>query len=108
TTDRLEIARFDGTLGGGSITAQGAIVYRPMIQFDMGATAKGVRLLYPQGLRETMEANLQLTGSTTNALLGGSVNITDLSFTPAFDLDSFIGQFSGSVTPPVTPGIEQN
>ncbi len=108
TTDRLEIAKFDGTLGGGPITAQGAIVYRPEIQFDMGATAKGVRLLYPQGLRETIEANLQLTGSTTNALLGGSVNITDLSFTPAFDLDSFIGQFSGSVTPPVTPGIEQN
>ena len=107
TADRLEITKFDGTIGGGPITAQGAIVYRPKIQFDMGATAKGVRMLYPQGMRESVDANLRLTGSATHAVLGGSVNLTDLSFTPAFDLSTFVDQFSG-VASPVGPGFEQN
>ena len=104
TTDRIEIAKFNGTIGGGAVTARGAIVYRPNIQFDMGATAKGVRMLYPQGVRETVDANLQLTGSTANALLGGSVKVTDLSFTPAFDLNTLVGQFSGEGDAPVEPG----
>ena len=108
TTDRVEIANFAGTAGGGNVTAQGAIVYRPNIQFDMGATAKGVRMLYPQGVRETVNANLRLSGSVKNAILGGSVNVTDLSFTPAFDLDTVVSQFSGGVSVPVEPGLEQD
>jgi translocation and assembly module TamB len=108
TTDRLEISKFDGSIGGGAVTAQGAIVYRPSIQFAMGATAKGVRMLYPQGLRESVDANLRLTGSTAQAQLGGSVNVTDLSFTPAFDLSTFVGQFSSGVAAPAGSGFSQN
>jgi translocation and assembly module TamB len=108
TTDRLEVTKFDGTIGGGPVTAQGSIVYRPQLQFDMGATAKGVRMLYPQGVRESVDANVRLTGSATHALLGGSVNLTDLSFTPAFDLTTFLDQVSGGVSAPVGPGFEQN
>ena len=63
-TDRLEIARFQGTVGGGTLTAQGALVYRPQMQFDLDVTAKGVRMLYPQGVRETLNGNLRLAGTT--------------------------------------------
>jgi translocation and assembly module TamB len=108
TADRLEIMKFDGTIGGGPITAQGAIVYRPNLQFELAATAKGIRMLYPQGMRESVDASLQLTGSATHAVLGGSVNLTDLSFTPAFDLSTFVDQLSGGVASPVGPGFEQN
>jgi translocation and assembly module TamB len=65
-------------------------------------------VLYPQGVRETVNANLRLAGTTDNAVLGGQVNLAELSFTPAFDLNSFIDQFSGSVSPPPTPGLTQN
>ena len=54
-------------------------------------------MLYPQGMRESINANLRFTGTTTNALLGGSVNLADLSFTHGFDLNNFIDQFSGGV-----------
>ena len=64
--------------------------------------------MYPEGVRETVNANLRLAGTTDNAVLGGQVNLADLSFTPAFDLNSFIDQFSGGVSPPPTPGISQN
>ena len=108
TKDRLNITKFQGTVGGGTLTAQGGVAYRPGVQFDLGLAANGVRVLYPQGVRETVNANLRLAGTTDNALLGGQVNLADLSFTPAFDLTSFINQFSGGVSPPATPGLAQN
>ena len=107
-TDRLEIASFHGSVGGGELIAQGAIVYRPQIQFDLGVTAKGVRMLYPQGVRETVNGNLRLAGTTENAVLGGSINLADLSFTPAFDVDSLISGLSGGVSAPVEPGFTEN
>lgn len=107
-TDRVEIASFEGTVGGGTLAAQGAILYRPTMQFDLGVTAKGVRMLYPQGVRETLNGNLRLAGTTESATLGGSVNLAELSFTPAFDLDTVIGSFSEGVSAPVEPGFAQN
>jgi translocation and assembly module TamB len=100
TSDRINISKFEGTVGGGSVTAQGGVAYRPSIQFDLGLAAKSIRILYPQGMRESIDANMRFTGTTDNANLGGSVDIGDLSFTPAFDLSSFIGQFSGVASPP--------
>jgi translocation and assembly module TamB len=108
TTDRLEIAKFDATVGGGDVTAQGAVVYRPKIQFDLGLSAKGARILYPEGVRETAYANLRLTGTTEHAILGGSVNLADMSFTNSFDLSTVVNQFSGGVEVPSQPGIAQN
>ena len=108
TKDRLNITKFQGTVGSGTVTAQGGIAYRPGVQFDLGLAANGVRVLYPQGVRENVNANLRLAGSTDNAVLGGQVKLADLSFTPAFDLNSFIDQFSGGVSPPPTPGLAQN
>jgi translocation and assembly module TamB len=108
TKDRINVANFQGTMGGGKVTAQGGVAYRPKLQFDLGAIAEGIRVLYPQGMRESVDANLRLSGSMENAVLGGTVNLADLSFTPAFDLSSFIGQFSGGVAVPSVPGFSQN
>jgi translocation and assembly module TamB len=108
TRDRLSISKFQGTVGGGTITAQGGVSLRPNIQFDLGLSANGIRVLYPQGMREGIDANLRLAGSRDTAVLGGTINLTDLSFTSAFDLNSFINQFSGGVRTPPTPGFSQN
>ena len=67
-----------------------------------------MRVFYPQGVREGVDANLRLTGSTDDALLAGSINLSDMSFTPAFDLTNFIAQFSGGIAPPPTEGFSQN
>jgi len=107
TSDRINISKFEGTIGGGKVTAQGGVAYRPAIQFDLGLAARGIRMLYPQGMRETLDANVRFAGTTDNANLGGTVNLADLSFTPAFDLTSFIGQFSSVATPP-SRGFAQN
>jgi len=108
TRDRLNISSLKGTIGGGTITAQGGVAYRPSIQFDLGLSAQGARILYPQGMRENVDADLRLSGTTDMAVLGGAVHLSDLSFTPAFDLSSFVGQFGGGVAAPPSRGFAQN
>jgi translocation and assembly module TamB len=108
TRDRINISQLKGNMGGGTLTAQGGITLRPAIQFDLGAAARDVRMLYPQEMRESIDANLSLTGSSHNAVLGGSVNLADISFTSAFDLNNFINQFTGGVAAPPSQGFSQN
>lgn len=108
STDRLDIKSFQGDVGGGQVVASGGLTYRPELRFDLGLAANGIRMLYPQGMREGVNANIRLVGTTTNAMLGGSVDLTDLSFTPAFQLTSFVGQFSSGVEAPPSMGITQN
>ena len=104
----LLILWLTGNMGGGTLTAQGGVALRPSIQFDMGVAARNVRMLYPQGMREAINANIRFTGSPENALLGGNVNLADLSFTPAFDLGNFINEFTGGVETPPSQGFTQN
>lgn len=108
TRNRLDVTQFQGNVGGGTLTAQGGIVYRPSIQFDLALAARGARVLYPQGMRETADALLRMTGTPEHAMLGGNVNLSDLSFTPAFDLSSFVSQLSGGVETPSATGMAQN
>jgi translocation and assembly module TamB len=108
TRDRINIRSFQGVVGGGTVTAQGGVAYSHGIDFDLGLAAKEVRMLYPEGLRESVDANLRLSGTTENAILGGSIDLSDLSVTPAFDLTSFINNFSGGVAAPPSRGFSQN
>jgi translocation and assembly module TamB len=108
TKDRLNIQSFQANSGGGTVTAQGGITFRPKLQFDMGVAAKDIRMIYPQGVREQIAGNIRLVGNTTNALLGGQVQIENLSFTPGFDLASFTSQLSGGIAPPSSQGFAQN
>jgi translocation and assembly module TamB len=105
TRDRLDITHFQGTVGGGTVSASGGLIYRPTFRFDLAMAAQGMRLLYPQGIREGLNLNLTLAGTRQAAVLGGNVRLTDLSFTPDFDLTNFLGQFTGTeAAPPPTPG----
>ena len=106
--NRIDITTFNGTIGGGPVTAHGGVSFKPKLTFDLGVTAANVRMLYPQGMREDLSANLRLTGSYERALLGGSVGISDVSFTPGFDLISMAGEFASGVSTPTAPGFSQN
>ncbi|MCU1307904.1 MAG: hypothetical protein JWN45_2599 [Acidobacteriaceae bacterium] len=108
TKDRLEVTQFHGTVGGGAVTASGSVAYRPSLRFNVGLEGKTIRMLYPEGVREALDIRLSLTGSTDAAQLSGQVNIAQLSFTPDFDLGSFIGQFSSGTAPAPAQGFTQN
>jgi len=107
TRDRLNVSEFKGNVGGGTVTASGGMVYRPQVRFDLAMAAEGVRILYDQSIRTTLNSNLTLSGSTENALLTGQVGIEQLSFTSDFDLSEFMSQFEGDETPPPVQGFSQ-
>jgi translocation and assembly module TamB len=108
TRDRLDVTQFQGKVGGGSVTASGGVVYRPQLQFDLAMASQGVRVLYDQSIRTTLNSNLALTGSYENALLSGQVAVDQLSFTSDLDISDLTNQFGGDATPPPAQGFSQN
>ena len=81
--DRLDVSQFTGEIGGGTVTASGAVTYRPAVQFNVGLKGSGVRLFYPQGVRSDLDANLAMTGTTDWGLRSNQDDA---------DSDSFGGQ----------------
>ena len=108
TRDRLDVTQFQGKVGGGAVTASGGIVYRPQVQFDLAMAAEGVRVLYDQSVRTTLNSKLALTGTYENALLSGQVGVDQLSFTSDFDISDLMSQFGGVETPPPAQGFGQD
>jgi translocation and assembly module TamB len=90
---RLEIEKFQGTLGGGNLSATGSLEYGRHPRFNLAAHANSVRVRYPTGLRAVLNGDLSLTGSTTKSTLSGRVLIDRLSFTQQFDMATLIGEF---------------
>lgn len=103
--DRVQIANFNGQVGGGTLTANGSITYKPQLQFNLAMQAQSIRIRYPEGLRTVLNSSLNFTGTTAAASLNGQVLIDSISFTPDFDLASFAGQLSGNSPPTVSQGF---
>jgi translocation and assembly module TamB len=101
--NRIQVSTLTAQVGGGQVSVAGSISYKPALQFNLAVQGKSVRLLYPEGLRSLLDANLTFTGSRQASMLSGRVLIDNLSFTPDFDLSSFSDQFS-SATIPAQPG----
>jgi len=108
TNDRIEIRQLSGEAGGGTLSVQGYITYQPQLQLNLGLTADHVRLRYPAGVRAVLRGNLALNGNTQASQLNGRMVITNLSFTNAFDLSTFINQFSGQSVPAPSQGFLAN
>jgi translocation and assembly module TamB len=104
TQTRLEIASFQGQMGGGTVNATGAVAYRPAVQFQLGFAANNIRVRYPDGVRTILASNLSLRGTPQASMLTGRVQIERVSFTPDFDMSTFTSQFSGDATDSGTPG----
>ncbi len=106
--DRLDITQFSGNIGGGMVTASGGVTYQPKIQYAIGLKGNDLRLLYPASVRTDLGLNIAMTGDTDGAMVQGQVNLNQISFTPDFDLSSFMTQFGGVASPPPTQSFADN
>lgn len=102
---RAEITSLRAESGGGSLTASGSVSYAQGGQVDLAVNAQHLRVRYPQGVREVLNAQLRLLGTSQAALLSGQVLIDNLSLTPQFDLTSFASQLNVVSVPSASPGI---
>jgi translocation and assembly module TamB len=100
TSTGIQITSGSGQLGSGQLTLGGSISYRPELKMNVLASAKGVRLRYPEGVRTVFDSNLTLSGDRQTSLVQGRVLIDSVSFSSYFDLSSLTSQFGGGITPP--------
>jgi translocation and assembly module TamB len=70
--------------------------------YRLQATAKQVRVRYPEGVSTTMNAALNLTGTASRSLLAGVVSVSRSSINPRMDFAGLLAHSSQSV---VTPAI---
>ena len=103
--NRATIQNMAADSGGGKMSLTGfvgfggsALVYR------MRGTATGIRVRYPEGASTTVNASLNLTGTSQESLLAGTVTIVRAAFTPRSDL----GSLMANLTSPNAPSIPQD
>src|SRR5579872_1503445 len=106
--NRIEIAQFSGSVGGGTVAAHGFMTYGEPSSFNVGMDLKSVRLRYPDGIRSILSGNLALNGSPANSRLTGRVLVDRLSFTQQFDLANFLGQFSSESSSSSSSPLERS
>jgi autotransporter translocation and assembly factor TamB len=96
TGERIDIRQFQAQIGGGTLSAQGSIGFGKATSFNLSFQGNRMRILYPQGIRSVLTANLQFNGTTAASQLSGQVRLDELSFTQQFDVATLMTGFSGS------------
>ncbi len=104
--DRLDVKDLTAVSGGGKLQLGGFITYQQGLYGDLTATAKDVRIRYPQGVSSMADAKLRLQGTQSSLLLSGNVTIT--RFVIGSDLDLAALSSPGSVTLPPDPNAPSN
>jgi translocation and assembly module TamB len=105
--DRLDVKDLTAVSGGGQLRLGGFITYQQGLYGDLNATAKDVRIRYPQGVSSMADAKVRLQGTQNAMLLSGNVTITRFVIGSDLDLASF-NSSTGSVSLPVDPNSPSN
>ncbi len=108
SNDQVNITQLTGEAGGGQISAQGVVGYRPQLRMNVALQAKSVRIRYQDAIRTVLQSDLNLVGTSESSTLNGRVLIDSLSFTPNFDLASLAGQVQTGPESAPNEGIAQN
>lgn len=102
--DRATIERLTARTGGGTISLSGFIGFaseRPFYQIK--ASARQVRVRYPEGISTTFDAALELRGTAQRSLLTGSASVVRSSISPNLDFASVFGRPAQPFAPPASP-----
>ena len=105
--DRLDVKDLTALSGGGQIKLGGFVTYQQGLYADLNATAKDVRIRYPQGVSSMADAKVRLQGTQNSLLLSGNVTITRFVIGSDLDLASFSSS-TGSVSLPPDSNAPSN
>jgi translocation and assembly module TamB len=106
--DRATIQNFSGETGGGKIELTGFASYgggRPSV-FRLHARASEVRVRYPEGVSTVADANLNLTGTSDNSVLSGTITVLRTGINLQSDVTSILAKSAEPVrTPSARTGL---
>jgi translocation and assembly module TamB len=105
--DRLDVKDLTAVSGGGKLQLGGFVTYQQGLYADLNATAKDVRIRYPQGISSMADAKMRLQGTQASLLLSGTVTVTRFVIGSDLDLASF-SSATGSVALPPDPNSPSN
>lgn len=105
--NRLQFQNVTAYSGGGLIRLGGFVTYHNGLYADLTATARGVRIRYPQGVTSTADADIRLQGTTASMLIGGRVTLTAFAVSQNVDFAS-LASSSGGVSLPPNPNSPAN
>jgi translocation and assembly module TamB len=95
------IQNLTGAVGGGRVAVSGVVGYGGnQLSYRVDATAKDIRVRYPEGVSTSANAELSLRGTSQRSTLSGTVTVLRTGFTPRTDFSSILGKAS---TPIPTP-----
>lgn len=100
--NRATIEKFSAVTGGGELTLGGFVGFSTsQLIYRLNAHASRVRLRYPEAVSTTFDGDLNLTGTSAQSLLSGTVVVDRLGLNPKTDLGSILADAARST--PVDP-----
>jgi translocation and assembly module TamB len=103
---RATIQTLRAEAGGGQLSLAGFVGFGgPALIYRLQATADRVRVRYPEGASTTVNAALNLTGTSQESLLAGTLTIVRAGFNPRTDFSSLLGEVTRGA--PLTAAPQQ-
>ena len=102
--NRATIQRLTAESGGGRVSFTGFVGFAgPVLTYRVAARAEAVRYRSSQGASITMDATLDLTGTSETSLASGNVTVVRAAFNPSTDIGSLLAQAAKPVATPPQP-----
>jgi translocation and assembly module TamB len=106
--NRATVQSLAGESGGGKFSLTGFVGFGgPALVYRLQAVATEVRVRYPEGASTTVNANLNLTGTSEDSLLAGTLSIVRAGFNPRTDFSSMLAE-TARTNLPMTPAAASN
>jgi translocation and assembly module TamB len=107
---RATIQSLTGESGGGTVSLSGFAGYGgDALVFRLQATARELRLRYPEDFSTVANASLSLTGASDSSTLSGHITVLRTGFNPRSDFSSILAKSAEPVrTPSAQTGLLAN
>ncbi len=105
--NQVKIDNLSGSSGGGKVQASGDLVFgqEQIRLMNLRIEGREVRIRYPEGMRNVVDADLTLRGSQRAQVLSGSIRILSASFQKGYDpITQFLEE---RATHPTWQGVQQ-
>ncbi|HZU26831.1 MAG TPA: translocation/assembly module TamB domain-containing protein [Bryobacteraceae bacterium] len=104
-TERATIQSLTAESGGGHVALTGFVGFGgPLLTYRLGARAEEVRYRTPQGVSVTMDAALNMVGTSQSSVISGTITVTKAAFNPRTDLGTLLAQAAQPASTPSVPG----